>query len=78
MLSIDKARFSISLPVDIIIKMDISREKNKTSRTNWIEQAITEKLEKEKEILSKISIEQQLRSELDELRKLVMNKRDRD
>jgi metal-responsive CopG/Arc/MetJ family transcriptional regulator len=78
LLSIDKARFSISLPVDIIIKMDISREKNKTSRTNWIEQAITEKLEKEKEILSKISIEQQLRSELDELRKLVMNKRDRD
>lgn len=41
---IEKTRFTITLPLDISIKVDIEREKSLHTRNDWILMAIKEKL----------------------------------
>ena len=38
------AKISISLPLDLVIRLDIIREENNYSRSRWIKETIEEKL----------------------------------
>jgi hypothetical protein len=45
--NVGTARFTLVIPMELSIKLDIERAKRKLSKANWLIEAITEKLEKE-------------------------------
>jgi hypothetical protein len=57
---IGKTRFTIALPLDISIKVDIEREKSLHTRNDWILMAIKEKLSGTAEITNFKKLEKEL------------------
>lgn len=68
---IDKTRFSITIPLDLAIKLDMELEKLKFSRNSFIKQAIEEKLNSlnEKELVV-LEIEK-IKNEIEKIKKII-------
>ena len=69
----NQVRFSIGVPISVAIKMDMYREKGNISRSNWITQAITQKIKSEENLQQDHDELKKLRSEVNELKELVKN-----
>lgn len=66
---IGKTRFTITLPLDVSIKVDIEREKSLHTRNDWILMAIKEKLSGMEEHDIK-----QLEKDIREIKELIQKK----
>lgn len=66
---IGKTRFTITLPLDVSIKVDIEREKSLHTRNDWILMAIKEKLKGESEDIIK-----QMETDIREIKELISKK----
>ncbi len=69
--NIDTARFTVVIPMELSIRMDIAREKNKTTKSNWLIEAITDKLDKEDR---EKTILEEIKNEINELKQLIITK----
>tara|TARA_R110002050_G_scaffold298723_2_gene462551 strand:- start:1436 stop:1705 length:270 start_codon:yes stop_codon:yes gene_type:complete len=63
---IGKSRFTVTLPLDLSIKLDIEREKSLHTKNDWIIMAVKEKLAK-----TEGNNEEDLKSEIINLRGLL-------
>ena len=66
------SRFTLVLPLDLYIKMDIEREKTKFSKSEWISLAISEKLEKEKKQRLNSDILEEIKEEICDLKEVIL------
>lgn len=67
-----KNRFSISLPVDLAIKLNIELETLKIPKNLFVVNAIKEKLEKSSKKDTETNEINELRNEIDEIKKIIM------
>ncbi|MBX9839390.1 MAG: hypothetical protein K2X69_13880 [Silvanigrellaceae bacterium] len=67
-----KNRFSISLPVDLAIKLNMELEKLKIPKNLFVVNAIKEKLENSSKKNTEASEINELRNEIDEIKKIIM------
>lgn len=71
---IGKTRFTITLPLDISIKVDIEREKSLHTKNDWILMAIKEKLTGEGDIKPLEQSIKQLENDIREIKELILKK----
>lgn len=65
--SLKYAKISVSLPTDLIIKLDLEKGRTNESRSAWIKRAIESSLGKKDSEIDK------LKEELNELKQIVLN-----
>jgi len=71
---IGKTRFTITLPLDISIKVDIEREKSLHTKNDWILMAIKEKLNGEGDIKPFEHSIKQLENDIREIKEFILKK----
>ncbi len=68
---LDTARFTIVIPMELSIRLDMAREKSKLTKSTWIADAILEKLDSTEKETTKL---EEIKNELDEIKLLLLNK----
>ncbi len=69
-----QVRFSIGVPIDLAIKMDMDREGTNTSRARWISSAIEGKIKSSNERQQEKEEWKKMRDEINELKKIITDK----
>jgi hypothetical protein len=68
---LDTARFTIVIPMELSIRLDMAREKSKLTKSTWITDAISEKLDSTEKETTKL---EEIKNELDEIKRLLLSK----